>query len=171
MTAHPNAHILAQLAEIAKTNDKPWKRLETKDANGDWVDCNFYASLLCPEAVFRIKPATVKLGGVELEGPLREASEDGTKLWLLFDHTDMPDKFLLFFAEAHGHVKWLNQGRLFASKGARDNYQNALVKLAMGETTPRPHAEFAARKAAVIRLYQRAADQACIDAAKGGSNA
>ena len=27
--SHPNAHILAQLAEIAKTNDKPWKRLET----------------------------------------------------------------------------------------------------------------------------------------------
>lgn len=54
MTAHPNAHILAQLAEIAKTNDKPWKRLETKDANGNWVACNFYASLLYPEAVFRI---------------------------------------------------------------------------------------------------------------------
>ena len=28
--AHPHAHILAQLAEIAKTNDKPWKRL-------DWI--------------------------------------------------------------------------------------------------------------------------------------
>ena len=31
-------------------------------------------------------------------------------------------------------------------------------------TTPRPHAEFAARNAAVIWLYQRAADQACINA-------
>ena len=31
-------------------------------------------------------------------------------------------------------------------------------------TTPRSHAEFAARNAAVIWLYERAADQACINA-------
>lgn len=31
-------------------------------------------------------------------------------------------------------------------------------------TTPCPHAELAARNAAVIWLYQRAADQACINA-------
>ena len=31
-------------------------------------------------------------------------------------------------------------------------------------TTPRSHAELAARKAAVLWLYQRAADQACINA-------
>ena len=31
-------------------------------------------------------------------------------------------------------------------------------------TTPRPHAELAARNAAVLWLYQRAADQACINA-------
>lgn len=134
MTAHPNAHILAQLAEIAKTNDKPWKQLETKDVNGDWVDCNFYVSLLCPEAVFRIKPATVKLGGVELEGPLREAPENNTRLWLLFDHTPTPDSPALFAKWTPEHIKWLNQGRLFASKEARDKYQDALAKLANGET-------------------------------------
>ena len=139
MTAHPNAHILAQLAEIAKTNDKPWKRLETKDVNGDWVDCNFYVSLLCPEAVFRIKPATVNIGGVELEGPLREAPlreapKKDTRLWLLFDHTPTPDTPLLFSTQYPEHLKWLNQGRLFATKGARDKYQAALGKLAMGET-------------------------------------
>ena len=131
---HPNAHILAQLAEIAKTNDKPWKRLETKDVNGDWVDCNFYVSLLCPEAVFRIKPATVKLGGVELEGPLREAPEDGTKLWLLFDPTPTSYAPLTFFQSPPEHIRWLSERRLFASKEARDKYQDALVKLANGET-------------------------------------
>ena len=132
--SHPHAHILAQLAEIAKTNDKPWKRLETKDVNGDWVDCNFYVSLLCPEAVFRIKPATVNIGGVELEGPLREAPEENTRLWILFDHTPTPDASFLFTRRQPGHTQWLNQGRLFASKGARDRYQAALGKLAMGET-------------------------------------
>lgn len=130
--SHPNADILARLAEIAKTDPEPWERLEVQVGNG-WLKCNEFTTLLNPNVVFRVKPTTMNIGGVELEGPLREAPGDGTKIWLLFDHTDTPDKFLLFFAEAHGHVKWLNEGRLFASKGARDNYQNALVKLAKGE--------------------------------------
>ena len=132
MTAHPNAHILAQLAEIAKTDPEPWKRLEVRVGN-DWLDCNEFTTPLNPNVVFRIKPTTVHIGGVELEGPIKEAPEDGTKLWLLFDHTDMPDKFLLFFAEAQGHIGWLNEGRLFASKEARDKYQDTLVKLANGK--------------------------------------
>lgn len=133
MTAHPNADILAKLAEIAKTDPEPWKRLEVQVDNG-WLNCNEFTTPLNPNVAFRIKPTTVNIGDVELEGPLREAPEDGTKLWLLFDHTDMPDKFLLFFAEAFGHIWWLNEGRLFASKEARDKYQDALVKLANGET-------------------------------------
>ena len=133
MTAHPNAHILAQLAEIAKTAPEPWNRLEVQDDYGNWVKCGCHVTLLNPSVILRIKPFTVNIGGVELEGPIRYAPDDGTRLWLLFDHTDMPDKFLLFFAEACGHVKWLNEGRLFASKEARDKYQDALVKLANGE--------------------------------------
>ena len=134
MTAHPNAHILAQLAEIAKTDPEPGRRLEVQDVHGNWVMCGSQIMLLNPRVTFRIKPTTVNIGGVELEGPLREAPEDGTKLWLLFDPTDMPDKFLLFFAEARGHIGWLNERRLFTSREARDKYQDALVKLANGET-------------------------------------
>lgn len=131
---HPNAYILSQLAEIAKTDPEPWKRLETENVDGDWVDCNFYVSLLCPEAVFRIKSATVKLGGVELEGPLREAPEEDTRLWVLFDPTPAPDMSFRFNSRLAPHKQWLKEGRLFATKEARDKYQNALVKLANGET-------------------------------------
>ena len=132
MTAHPNAHILAQLAEIAKTDPEPWKRLEVQIGN-NWVKCNDCAPLLAHDVVFRIKPATVNIGGVELEGPLREAPEDGTKVWLLFDHTP-PDDPDYFYVQLPTHIKWLNEGRLFTSKEARDKYQDALVKLAYGET-------------------------------------
>ena len=131
--SHPNAHILARLAEIAKTDPEPWKRLEVQIGN-NWVQCGNCTPLLNTYAVFRIKPITVNIGGVELEGPLREAPEDGTKLWLLFDPAPTPDKPLLFSARLPGHIRRLNEGRLFASKGARDRYQAALGKLAMGET-------------------------------------
>ena len=134
MTAHPNADILAQLAEIAKTDPKPWKRLEVKNTAGDWVSCNYYDTLLHPKVIFRIKPAAVNIGGVKLEGPLREAPEENTRLWILFDHTPTPDASFLFTRRQPGHTQWLNQGRLFASKEARDKYQDALVKLANGET-------------------------------------
>lgn len=131
MTAHPNAHILAQLAEIAKTNDRPWERLEMKNTAGDWVDCSANTPLIHPKATYRIKPATVTIGGEELEGPIREEPREGTKVWLLFDHTP-PDEPDYFYAQLPTHTKWLNEGRLFASKEARDKYQNALVKLANG---------------------------------------
>lgn len=65
MTAHPNAHILAQLAEIAKTDPEPWKRLEVQVGNG-WLNCNEFTTPLNPNVAFRIKPATVNIGGVEL---------------------------------------------------------------------------------------------------------
>ena len=135
MTAHPNAHILAQLAEIAKTDPEPWKRLERESvAAGEWFECGPHIALLNPDVILRIKPTTVNIGGVELEGPLREAPEDGTKLWLLFDHAYTPDEPTSFHAQLSTHIKWLPEGRLFASKEARDKYQDALVKLANGET-------------------------------------
>ena len=135
MTAHPNAHILAQLAEIAKIAPEPWNRLEVQDDYGNWVKCGCHVTLLNPSVILRIKPFTVNIGGVELEGPLREAPEGGTKVWLLFDHTLTPDKSAAFSAgiTAHEHIRWLKEGRLFASKEARDKYQDALVKLANGE--------------------------------------
>ena len=134
MIAHPNAHILAQLAEIAKTDPEPWKRLEVQDEYGGWVKCGSQITLLLPNVTFRIKPATVNIGGVEVEGPLRGAPEEDTKLWILFDHTPTPDASFPFTRRQPGHTQWLNQGRLFASKEARDKYQNALVKIANGET-------------------------------------
>ena len=134
MTAHPNAHILARLAEIAKTDPEPWKRLEVRVGN-DWLDCNEFTTPLNPNVVFRIKPATVNIGGVELEGPLREAPEDGTKLWLLFDPTPTSYAPLTFFQSPPEHIRWLSERRLFASKEARDKYQDALVKLANGSGT------------------------------------
>ena len=134
MTAHPNAHIFVQLAEIAKTDPEPWKRLE-RYGTGGWVICNDSTPVLNPDVVLRIKPATVNIGGVELEGPLREAPEENTGLWLLFDHAASPGAPFSFFPSQPVHIKWLNQGRLFASKEARDKYQDALVKLANGSGT------------------------------------
>ena len=133
MTAHPNAQILAQLAEIAKTDPEPWKRLEVQVGNG-WLNCNEFTTPLNPNVIFRITPTTVNIGGVELEGPLREAPENNTRLWLLFDHTPTPDSPALFAKWTPEHTKWLKEGRLFASKEARDKYQDALVKLARGKT-------------------------------------
>ena len=136
MTAHPNAQILAQLAEIAKTDPEPWKRLQIEIEAG-WVDCTKYIKLLNPDAIFRIKPATVNIatvniGGVELEGPLRETPAKGADVWVLFDPAGEPADPRLFTDQLIPYKKWLKEGRLFASKEVRDKYQDALVKLANG---------------------------------------
>ena len=104
-----------------------------QDVYGNWGWCGPNITLLNPDVVLRIKPTTVNIGGVELEGPLREAPEDGTKLWLLFDPTPMSYAPLTFFQSPPEHIRWLSERRLFTSKEARDKYQDALVKLANGE--------------------------------------
>ena len=48
---HPNAHILAQLAEIAKTDPEPWKRLEVQN--------DYYDKLRAPEWEVRSVPLAV----------------------------------------------------------------------------------------------------------------
>ena len=131
MVAHPNAQILARLAEIAKTDPEPWKRLEVETDVG-WVNCTYYDSLFHPKVVFRIKPATVNIGGVELEGPLRETPAKGADVWVLFDPAGESADPRLFADRLTPYIQWLNEGRLFATKEARDKYQNALVKLATG---------------------------------------
>ena len=135
MTAHPNAHILAQLAEIAKTDPEPWKRLEVQDIYGSWVKCGSQIAILNPDVILRIKPATVNIGGMELEGPLRVALADGNTIWLLFDPAGESGNPRVFTGRLIQYRQWLNQGRLFASKEARDRYQDALVKLANGSGT------------------------------------
>ena len=132
MNAHPNASILAQLAEIAKTDPEPWKRLEVQVGNG-WLNCNEFTTPLNTNVVFRIKPATVNIGGVELEGPLREVPANATNIWLLFDPEEDSDDPLVFTDRLTPYRQWLNEGRLFTAKEARDKYQDALVKLANGE--------------------------------------
>ena len=131
--SHPNAYILAQLAEIAKTDPEPWKRLEVQIGN-NWVKCSDCAPLLTHDVVFRIKPSTVNIGGVKLKGPLQEAPVENANAWLLFDPTQKPEEPLPFTTRQASHTQWLKEGRLFASKEARDKYQNALVKMAMGGT-------------------------------------
>ena len=122
-TPRPHAELAARLRNIECS-------LLDEDENATLREA---ADLLDPGVILRIKPTTVHIGGVELEGPVREASEKGTKLWLLFDHTLASDMPLSFSPQMPEHVWWLYQGRLFASKEARDKYQDALVKLANGE--------------------------------------
>ena len=137
MTTHPNAELAARLRNIECSlldKDENATLREAADTIDNWVKCGSQVAVLNPGVILRIKPATVNIGGVELEGPVREASERGTKLWLLFDHTLASDMPISFSPQMPEHVWWLYQGRLFASKEARDKYQDALVKLANGET-------------------------------------
>ena len=134
MTTHLNAHILAQLAEIAKTDPEPWKRLEVRIGDR-WVKCGDCAPLLLPNVVFRIKPTTVNIGGVELEGPIQEAPAKGADVWVLFEPAGDCADPRVFTDQLIPYRKWLSERRLFASKEARDKYQDALVKLANGSGT------------------------------------
>lgn len=86
MSAHPKAALLAELAEVAKTNDRPWEEFETRHcAHIQWATQSSLSQLLScivsSEYEVRRKPRTIQIGDRIIPEPLREEPEDGILYW------------------------------------------------------------------------------------------
>lgn len=67
--------------------------------------------------------------------PMTEAPKKGTWYWVIQPFNSRGVEAFAWGGDEYDlAVWWLHQGRLFASKEARNKYQDALVKLANGET-------------------------------------
>jgi len=77
MAGHVHASLMAEYAEVAKTNDKPWEEFEFKSkVSGEWVKIpEFYSFDSGFE--YRRKPRTININGFEVPEPLRVAPEVG----------------------------------------------------------------------------------------------
>lgn len=77
MTAHPKAALLAELAEVAATNEKPWEEFETRNKKfgPTWFTQSSLAQLLScivsSDFEIRRKPRTIKIGDRTIHESLR----------------------------------------------------------------------------------------------------
>lgn len=86
MTGHPSAQILAEMAELAKTNPDFLSEYEWKAGEGEWRPC-IDVLPLC--GVIRRKPRTLRIGDREVIAP-REINEvlgyvEGWNVGVYFD--------------------------------------------------------------------------------------
>ena len=87
MTAHPNAHILAKLAEIARTDLKPWNRLEVQDEHADFAARQSVTDALRLTAKLAASYLTEAADTIEnLRAQLAEAQGDAERLDWIIEH-------------------------------------------------------------------------------------
>ncbi|WFQ80486.1 hypothetical protein PXH59_04940 [Xenorhabdus sp. SF857] len=81
MTKHIHADLMATYAEMAQTDNEPWRHFQCKTlTNNDWDDC------ITPIAFwfdreYRLKPRTIKIGDIEVPEPVREPLEEYTEYY------------------------------------------------------------------------------------------
>lgn len=81
--AHPHFEIMANFAEIAAVNDKPWEHIQMRipESNMEWMNCPRMPDWNV-NVEYRIKPYTVELAGVKVQLPITEAPEAGTIVYI-----------------------------------------------------------------------------------------
>jgi hypothetical protein len=118
--------------EDRKRYDEPWKLWEFADADGpniapEWVDARGELSW-GEQFIFRRKPATVTICGVELPEPVREPLEDGEEYWVVeLDNPGCPT-----WISDESDKEWLDAGRIHLSEENARAWGDFFVRLMSG---------------------------------------
>jgi hypothetical protein len=112
-----------------KYPDKPWERVQWKHIG--WNPCTYHPTWHKNDE-YRFLPDTIKVGDIELPGPLRVEPKEGDRVWSPFwSDSDGELAKCNFYG---GYVKWLfDNGFLHATQEAAQEWLDYFVKLARGE--------------------------------------
>jgi len=115
MAGHVHAALMAEYAEVAKTNDKPWEEFEYGSYDGSWRKMSRHPCWSEGDK-YRHKPRTININGFEVPEPMRVAPAYGeiyfsiairstTKMAVQYiwrgDSTDLNDLRLGFVHKTH----------------------------------------------------------------------
>jgi len=82
MAGHVHAALMAEYAEVAKTNDKPWDEFEYfMPGSQSWGQLTHNPDWF-PGTAFRRKPHTININGFEVPEPLLVAPEIGSTYFI-----------------------------------------------------------------------------------------
>lgn len=80
MTKHIHADLIMEYAQIAQTDNEPWRYFQCKNKNGDWDDCQSPVSFWV-DREYRRRVPIIKIGDIDVPEPVREPPEYGTKYY------------------------------------------------------------------------------------------
>ena len=135
LQGHVHAKLMAEYAEVAKTNPEPWKEFQESWAENEWTGCSEKDMIWHTACKYRRKPSppkTMTIGGIVVEAwPLEELQLDNIffciNLWHglyeveEFRHWDA--------AEGTGVDKFLRAGYIFSTKEQAQAVADALNKV------------------------------------------
>lgn len=78
---HPHAAIMAEYAEVAKTNPKPWEEFEWCRDGREWTTM-FSGDAFMTYNQYRRKPRTININGFEVPIPLSGRQKIGSVYWM-----------------------------------------------------------------------------------------
>ena len=126
MTAYPKAALLAELAEVAKTDEKPWEEFEYCSRAG-WFTCGCLAEVLRADCPVRRKPRTIKINGYDVPEPLREAPANNTSVWIVDVSAMEPWLGSYTNDPVYKYTHWLDAGLLHLTEKAAQTHIDALL--------------------------------------------
>lgn len=84
---HIHAEIMAEYAEVAKTNPKPWEEFQYDMGNYIWYNLNKHPKWNV-NYTYRRKPKTIRIGEYDVPEPLKVKPEYGATYYTIyFDHS------------------------------------------------------------------------------------
>ncbi|MDR2880862.1 MAG: hypothetical protein LBV29_03035 [Azoarcus sp.] len=123
-TAHPHAENMRLYAEDAAETDKPWIRWECGFIS-TWEDLTRHPQwdIAC---MYRRKPRTVLINGIEVPEPLREAPPVNDNVYVVSPASD-PGIVRYSWREEDFMQRWLALGLLHLTEEAARQHVEALI--------------------------------------------
>ena len=126
---HPHAALMAEYAEVARTNPEPWREFECKNkCAGMWHTLTTNPSWIA-RIEYRRKPRTIRIGDYDVPEPVRESLEDG-QVYFAVALLVREDKVPAYKLEWEGDlidIRLLEQGRIHLTKEAAELHAKALL--------------------------------------------
>jgi len=131
MPGHVHAALMAEYAEVAKTNNKPWDEFEYYH-NGAWKQMSRHP-LFNERDEYRRKPRTININGFEVPEPLLVSPFGGEMIFIvtIFSNTGNAASDSLvsdcYWCNSKNQHFWLNSGVIHKTREAAELHAKALL--------------------------------------------
>ena len=125
---HVHADLLMSYAIAAQTSETPWENFELRQLeNGDWHPATGVL-LFCSTLQYRLKPKTIKIGGIDVPTPEKQPPMQSQQFWIASLNPNSC-KSDLWMNDFKPHTDLLKFGCVHLSEENAKIHSNALAKL------------------------------------------
>ncbi len=123
--AHKHAKLMMEYAKDAAVHDKPWKLWEMLTLIGEWVELECHPRWYAHH-VYRRKPRTININGIEVPAPVREDLNRGD-IYFAVDFAEDCNVYDYTWAGDSADKRMMSNGVIHLTKEAAIQHSKALI--------------------------------------------